>query len=125
MRLVSLAVGLALVAGTAMADVKPETFKAETVASMYRLCSADETTTAGKYAVGFCYGWIEGVGQFYEELLIDKRFNLKATVCTDPDLTREEVRETFVNWADANPDSGSRPALDGIVRAMKENYPCK
>lgn len=125
MRFLSLAVGLALIAGTAQAEVKPETFKGETVASMYRLCSADEMTSDGKYAVGFCYGWIEGARQFYEQLQMDKRFNLTPTVCTDPSVTREDVRETFISWADANRDAGTRPALNGLISAMKEKYPCK
>ena len=125
MRFLSLVAGLALIAGTAQADMKPQTFEAETVSSMQALCSADETTADGKYALGFCYGWIEGLGQFYEQLLIDERFDLKPVLCTDKELTREDVRVTFVDWAKANPKAGNQPALDGIFDAMKEKHACK
>lgn len=125
MRVATVAAGLALIAVTAQAEITRETFDAETVASLHELCSADETTSAGKYAVGFCYGWIEGVGQFYEQLVSDSRFEFKSVVCTAGELTREEVRASFVNWAKANPQSAGRPALDGIFSALKETYPCK
>lgn len=125
MRLISLTAGLALLATAAQADMKPETFEAETVGSLQQLCSADEATHDGKYAIGFCYGWIEGAGQFYEQLLLDKRFELEAAVCSEKELTREDARTTFIAWAKANPQSAGEPALDGMFSAMKEAYPCK
>jgi len=125
MRLLSFAIGLGLLASAAQAQLQPDTFRAETVGSMHKLCSADESTPDGKYAIGFCYGWLEGLGQFYEQLLIDERFDLEPAVCAGKELTREEVRATFVKWIEANPESKERPALDGIFSAMKETYPCK
>lgn len=124
MRLISLAAGLALVATAAQGEMKPESFEAETVGEVQQLCAADEATSDGKYALGFCYGWIEGLGQFYEQLLLDERFDVKPVVCAGKELTREEVRATFVTWADANPGAAGEPALRGLVTALKEKHPC-
>ena len=124
MRLISLTAGLAFLATAAQADMKPESFEAETVGSLQKLCAADEATTDGKYAIGFCYGWIEGLGQFYEQLVLDKRFDVKPVVCAGKELTREEVRATFVTWANANPNAAGEPALRGLVTALKEKHPC-
>lgn len=125
MQILGTIAGLILIGGAAQAEVKPELFNADTVSSMQELCSADEATAEGKYAVGFCYGWIKGLGQFYEQLLADKRFDFKPVVCNTNNLTREEVRQTFVAWAQANPSASEKPALDGIFSAMKEKHPCK
>lgn len=125
MRLICLTAGLALLATTAQAQMKHEHFEAETVGALHKLCAADEATSDGKYALGFCYGWIEGAGQFYEQLLLDERFDLKPAVCSDKVLTREDARTTFVAWAEANPEAAGEPALAGMFNAMKEAYPCK
>lgn len=124
MRLVNLASGLLLLATTAHAGVSVQNFEAETVGSMHQLCIADENVADGKYALGFCYGWIEGLGQFYEQLLVDERFDLEPAVCADSTLSREDVRLIFVNWAAAHPNAAEEPALEGIIQAMKEKYPC-
>ena len=125
MRFLSLVAGLVLIVGTAQANVKSEHFEAETVSSMQKLCMADEGTSSGKYAIGFCYGWIEGLGQFYEQLLIDERFDFEPSVCSEKELTREEVRAVFVSWAKAHPADAGRPAFSGLIDAMKEKFPCK
>lgn len=125
MRFLGTIAGLALIASAAQAEIKPDLFAAEKVSSMQQLCSADETTSEGKYAIGFCFGWIKGLEQFYEGLLADKRFELEPAVCNTKDLTREEVRQTFLAWVKANPSAGEKPALEGIFSAMKEKFPCK
>ena len=121
-----LAVALALAAALpARAQGPGDPFQAETVAAMQALCTADQGTADGKYAVGFCYGWIEGLGQFYQELLTDKRFDFPRVICAGRELSREEVRSQFVDWARRHPADAGRPALAGIVDAMKEEYPCR
>ena len=125
MRLISMTVGLTLIASIAQAEMARERFEAETVGDLQTLCAADENTSDGKYALGFCYGWIEGAGQFYEQMLMDKRFEMEPTICSEKALTREDARTAFVSWADANPQSAGQAALDGMFRAMKESYPCK
>ena len=125
MRWIILAVGLALVASAARADLERSDFMAESVGAIYDLCTADESTSDGKYAIGYCYGWIVGVGQVYEQLLIDERFDLDPVICSKTELTWQDVRATFVAWAEANPKALGEPALSGIFDAMEEQYPCK
>ncbi|MDT8345453.1 MAG: Rap1a/Tai family immunity protein [Thermohalobaculum sp.] len=110
--------------GAAAAEPGVEDFEAVTVASMARLCAADQGTEIGKYAVGFCYGWIEGVEQFYAALLGDERFDVKPVACPGRVVTREETRKIFIDWATANPDAGNLEPLDGIVRAVRATFPC-
>jgi len=113
-----------LAAGTAQAQDTPGSFKAETVGSMQVLCTPDQSTTGGKQAIGFCYGWIEGVGQFYAQLMLDDRFDLEPSICPEGELTREEIRNTFVDWATANPGEADAAALSGLINALKQAHPC-
>jgi hypothetical protein len=120
-----LAAAAIIAATSAQAQVEVADFEAERVRDMQKLCTASEETSDGKYALGFCYGWIEGLGQFYEQLLVDKRFNFKPAICPSKQLSREEARSIFVDWAGAHPAAADRPALFGMVNAMKEKFPCK
>jgi hypothetical protein len=116
---------LALGATTAQAaEVKNEHFEATNVASVVKLCSADQATEAGKYAIGFCYGWIEGLEQFYAALLRDERFDVQPAVCPGRVVSREETRQIFLDWAAANPGMGNLDPLEGLIRASKEKFPC-
>jgi hypothetical protein len=114
-----------LVAGNASsAELVSADFEGETVASIVKLCTASEDTDAGKYAVGFCYGWIEGLDQFYDVLLADERFDVQPVACPASEPSREETRDAFVRWAKADPARMNMPALEGMIHAAKETYPC-
>lgn len=118
------AAALAAASTTALAEPAREDFEAMTVASLVRLCSADEGSDIGKYAIGFCYGWIEGVEQLYAELLRDERFDVKPVACPGRVVTRDETRKIFIAWAAGNPDSANLEPLQGIVEAMRATFPC-
>ena len=119
---------LALVAFLTMpasaAEITVADFKAETLGSLTKLCSASESTEIGKYAVGFCYGWIEGIEQFYDELVADERFDVQPTICPGREISREETRTILVEWSAANPSLMDISPLDALIRAGKEKFPC-
>ena len=119
-----LVAGFVAASPVAVAEVTRDDFEGETVASMISLCTADEATDAGKYATGFCYGWLEGLEQFYGALLADQRFGVKPVACPGRTLSREETRDAFIDWAQANPFAMDLPALEGLIRAAKESFPC-
>ncbi|MCL5778618.1 hypothetical protein M1105_16695 [Limibaculum sp. FT325] len=118
------AAALAAASTAALAEPTREDFEAMTVASLADLCSADEGSDIGKYAIGFCYGWIEGVEQLYAELLRDERFDVKPVACPGRVVTRDETRKIFLAWASGNPDSANLEPLQGIVEAMRATFPC-
>lgn len=111
-------------AAPAQTPIAGDDYALETVASALRLCGADESAPGGAYAIGFCYGWLEGVGQMYEAIVLDPRFELNKVACPPRELTREEVRVLFVDWARANPADAATAPLVGLVKSAKEAYPC-
>jgi hypothetical protein len=106
------------------ADVTLKDFRAETTESIMRLCTADEDKDLGKYAIGFCYGWIEGLEQLWGALLADERFGIKPISCPGKRLSRDETRTEFIRWIKANPSAMKLPPLEALSRAAKETYPC-
>ena len=126
MRATFLAAALILSSTTvSAADVTLNDFRAETTKSILHLCTADEDKDLGKYAIGFCYGWIEGLEQLWGALLADERFGIKPISCPGRRLTRDETRAEFINWVKANPSAMNLPPLEALTRAAKETYPCK
>ncbi|GAB5469757.1 MAG: hypothetical protein Kilf2KO_27870 [Rhodospirillales bacterium] len=106
------------------AEITGDDFKAEDVASIVKLCSSAEGVAMSQYATGFCYGWIAGIDQFYDALVADPRFGISPSVCVDDEVSREEARKIFLEWATSNPSSASMPALSGLIEAMKAKFPC-
>ncbi|MEO1190392.1 MAG: Rap1a/Tai family immunity protein [Pseudomonadota bacterium] len=127
-RLVTVAAATALLGLSAMPaqaeSIMKEDFEGATVAQVVKLCSPGENDGMGQYAMGYCYGWIAGIEQFYDALVADPRFNFTPSVCTDSEISREEARQTMIAWAVENPDSASMPALSGLIAAMRAKYPC-
>jgi len=120
----SLAAALLIAGNAGAAELARADFEGETVGSIVTLCTASEDTDAGKYAIGFCYGWIEGLDQFYDALLADERFDVPPVACPASEPSREETRDAFVRWAKADPARMNMPALEGMIRAAKETFPC-
>ncbi len=122
--ILSLAAALLVTGNASAAELVRADFEGETVGSIVKLCTASEDTDVGKYAIGFCYGWIEGLDQFYDALLADERFNVQPVACPGTELSREETRDAFVRWAKEDPAKMKMPALEGMIRAAKETFPC-
>jgi hypothetical protein len=122
--ILSLAAALLVASNAGAAELARADFEGETVGSIVKLCTASEDTDAGKYAIGFCYGWIEGLDQFYDALLADERFDVQPVACPASEPLREETRDAFVRWAKADPARMKMPALQGMIHAAKETYPC-
>ncbi len=105
-------------------EVTKETFEATTVKEIVALCSEPEDSDIGKYAIGFCYGWLRGIDQFYDALLGDERFEVKPVACPGREVSPGETRQLFIQWANTADGAMEMAALPGIIRAAKETFPC-
>ncbi len=91
--------------------------------------------TAGDYTVGelaqrcgeaepdFCYGYIIGSGQLYQQ--ITRVGVVRGWACADPLPTLDRVRQVFVAWAGSHPETRNDAAVNGFWQAMSERWPCK
>lgn len=112
-----LALGLtsALASGAAMAQGGP--FDDETTGELARLCASPAPTERH-----FCFGFMLGAGQFYSEML--RAEAIQPFACPDPVPTIEEMRLGFIDWVGANPEVAETRAVDGLLRAAAETWPC-
>lgn len=111
--LAAVAVGLAS-AGAAAQDGP---FDRETTAELAAICASAEATDSH-----FCYGFIIGAGQLYTEIL--RAELMQPLACPDPAPTLVEMRTAFIDWVAANPEAGGTRAIDGMMQAAAETWPC-
>ena len=102
--------------GAAMAQNGP--FDQETTAELARLCASPVASERD-----FCFGFMLGVGQFYTEML--RAEVIRPLACPDPVPTIEAMRVGFIEWAAANPEAADSRAVDGMMRAAAETWPCR
>jgi len=119
-----LAAASLFVAPVAGAQVSETDFEAKTAGELAQLCGASGQDAWRGYAIGFCYGWIAGVEQFYDALVADPRFDIDPTICPDGEISREEARTQFLAWMKANPGQANAASLDGMIQALRAKYPC-
>lgn len=104
-----------LVSGAAIAQNGP--FDNETTAELARLCASPVATERD-----FCFGFMLGAGQFYTEML--RAGVMRPLACPDPVPTIEAMRLGFIDWAAAHPEAGETRAVDGLLQAAAEAWPC-
>lgn len=110
--------GLLLVADAAQA-AEP---KLDTTADLVSYCDSVGPSGEVRDGQAFCDGFIAGAGLFYMELIRAKQ--IKQLACADEIPTLTEARQSFVDWAAANPSHMQDKPIDGFWRAMAETYPC-
>ncbi|WP_028579271.1 Rap1a/Tai family immunity protein [Desulfogranum japonicum] len=124
-------VAFLLVAGTSAAadsevNVKnqkfQEAFYLKTAQDLKTLCSTDKEYQLHDKAMGFCYGFMSGTMSFYGA--IKENPNISKLVCSDSPISRSQMVTTFLEWAENNPDRLSQPAVDSLMQAASEKWPC-
>lgn len=116
---------LAAIAPRAMAEeIAEDTFIAGSAGQVADLCAVADESALDRYALGFCYGWLEGVGQLYEALVADGSISPQNITCPGRDLTRKEWADVMVAWVNADPVRRQLSPLQALGDAAKEAFPC-
>jgi hypothetical protein len=112
-------------AAPAGAQVMPQHFTGGSTGDLARLCAASATDATGVGALGWCEGFLVGVGQFHRAVTAPSG-RIRPIYClpNDDSLTLNQVRQAFVTWAAANPQHAGERAVDGLVRFAQATYPC-
>ena len=115
MRLAFFGLVAACLASTGAAADGP--FDKETTSELATICASATATDSH-----FCYGFMIGAGQMYTEML--RAELIQPFACPDPAPSIAEMRVTFIDWVAANPDAGETRAVDGMMQAAAETWPC-
>jgi hypothetical protein len=100
-----------------------ESFKLGNAQALVTACTVPEEHPLYQTAKGFCLGFMTGAMHLYSAAAASPR--VKAFVCSGREVSRAEMRDVFLDWAAANPERLSEPAIDGLVRAAVAEFPCK
>jgi hypothetical protein len=67
---------------------------------------------------GLCQGRIEGY------FVATEKWAQPAPFCAPININRQDIIETFVNWAERNPGKWYEPAYVGLLTSLKAAFPC-
>lgn len=128
MRLTTAALVLTMAAASAptaqASEVGEETFIAATAGQVADLCAVADESALDRYALGFCYGWLEGVGQLYERLVASGSIAPQNISCPGRALSRKEWADVLVAWVADDPARRALHPLEALGEAAKDAFPC-
>ena len=96
-----------------------------TTAGLAQLCAAGGgTDTVSAAALGYCPGFMIGVGQYHAELTTRGAGRPPVFCLPQPSPTIEAAQDSFVAWSRANPQHAGEKALIGLMRWAADTFPC-
>ena len=104
------------------ADSVAESFELSNTQALVTACTVPADNPLYQTAKGFCAGFMTGAMQLYSAAAASPK--VKNFVCPGHVVSRAEMRGVFLEWAAANPQHLSEPAIDGLVRAAVAKFPC-
>jgi hypothetical protein len=118
------AVGLALAAAPATAQVIPDNFVGGRTSDLAALCAAGPNDPVVRDAVNYCHGFLMAVGQFHAEVTREGA-RIRPFFCLpNPRPSVSDITGGFVAWARANPQFAGTSAVEGVVRYGTATFPC-
>jgi hypothetical protein len=96
-----------------------------TTGALAEMCAAGGgSDVVSGAAVGYCRGFLIGVGQYHAELTAGRGARPPVFCLPNPSPTIEQAEDSFVTWARANPEFAGEKAVVGLMRWAAATYPC-
>jgi hypothetical protein len=111
------------VAAQSTVDSVAESFELSNAQALVTACSVPADSPLYRTAKGFCLGYMTGAMQLYRAAAASP--NVKNFVCPGDAVSRADMRAVFLEWAAANPQRLSEPAIDSLLRAAVAKFPCE
>ncbi len=130
MRKTAFAIAVAVTLGFATTGVQAadpdgyglDDYELKTAKDLYDVCTVPRSHEDHNVAKAFCVGYFEGGIHFHDAL--DKANDFPSISCAPDTTPRQEVVETFVVFARANPQYHSEAPMDVVFRAIVNKWPC-
>ena len=104
--------------------VSENDFKADTTEQIINLCTANPDDPLYQQAINFCQGYLVGAYKYYEAAHSGP--NAPKFVCLpNPQPSRDEAIQIFIEWAKAHPQYMKEKPVDTEFRFLMEKWPCK
>lgn len=96
-----------------------------TTGQLAELCAqGGGTDIISAASIGYCRGFLVGVGQFHAEAAGTHRSRPPIYCIPDPSPSIEQAQASFVSWVRTNPEQASEKALVGLLRWAAATFPC-
>lgn len=120
-----MALSVSLVAAplAAQDDLVAESFELRSGQDLVTACTVPAEDALYQTAKGFCLGYMTGAMQLYTAAAASP--NVDNFVCPDRVVPRAEMRQIFLDWAAAHPELVQEPAVDTLLRAAVDAFPCE
>jgi hypothetical protein len=103
--------------------VTQDAFLLRSGADVVALCSTPADDPLYTAAVHMCHGF--GAGTYQTIMAMTRHEKIARVLCPpDPQPSRNEVVQQFVEWAKQNPSSLNEPAVETVGRFLLTRFPC-
>jgi Rap1a immunity proteins len=96
-------------------------FAVDTAQDLVDLCAVDSSNSLHAEALQFCYGFFEGMVHYHDRLTGPE---IKPIVCPTGQVTRQDVVDMYLEFAQANPQFMDEDPADNVMRAAMAEWPC-
>ena len=114
----------AAVAAPAAAQISEQTFRSGRTGDLATLCATSESSPGGVAARAWCNAFIIAAGQYHGSVAAANPAVGRIYCLPDPNMTLDQVRTTFVGWAQSHPEYADTRAVDGLMRFAGTTWPC-
>jgi hypothetical protein len=122
--LLALGVALAPLAAWAQTDgYTLDDYQLRTSGDLLDICALDTSHVNYWEARGFCLGYFTGGIDLHDALAVSEDFPRIA--CPAEGVTRDDVVEAFVTYAQAHPEHLDERPMDTVFRAVTDRWPCE
>lgn len=96
-------------------------FEVDSAQDLVDLCSADAGNALHAEALQFCFGFFEGMIHYHDRLVGPE---IRPIVCAPAGVTRQDVVDMYIAFAQENPQLMDEDPADNVMRAAMAAWPC-
>ncbi len=117
-----LLLALSLCPGLSAAQVNPDAFEVDTTGQLLEACTWSESDPLYVRMVTFCLGYVSSAIQY--DTAVNEGDRSRMITCPPASATLSDATLTFISWAQKNPKLREELAVEGVMQAVGQRWPC-
>ena len=108
--------------GLSAAQVNPDAFEVDTTGQLLQACTWSESDPLHVRMVTFCLGYVSSAIQY--DTAVNDGDRSRMITWPPTTATLSEAALTFISWAKKNPKLHDQLAVEGVMQAVGQRWPC-
>ena len=108
--------------GLSAAQVNPDAFEVDTTGQLLEACTWSESDPLHVRMVTFCLGYVSSAIQY--DTAVNDGDPSRMITCPPASATLSDAALTFIAWAKKNPKLHDQLAVEGVMQAVGQRWPC-